>query len=83
MAPAGTSVAFTAAASGGSGSYEYRFWLLTGSTWTMVQDYSTSATWNWNTAGVAPGYYLVAVHSRNVGSTPASEAGNTYNYLVQ
>jgi len=83
MAPAGTSVVFTAAASGGSGSYQYRFWLLTGSTWTMVQDYSSSAIWTWNTTGVVPGYYLVAVHSRTVGSTASSEAGNTYNYLVQ
>ena len=38
-------VIFTAEGSGGSGSYEYRFWLDSGSGWTIEQEYSASNTW--------------------------------------
>ncbi len=79
--PSGDNVVFTAAAGGGSGNYQYRFWLLTNGVWSIVQDYSTDSTWTWDTAGVTAGDYLVAVHSRSVGSTTASEAGATLNYL--
>jgi N-acetylmuramoyl-L-alanine amidase len=37
----------------------YRFWIfdLTANRWSMVQDYSTNDTYNWNTAGIANGDY--------------------------
>ncbi len=79
----GTQVTFTGVASGGSGTYEYRFWLLTNGTWSIVQDYSSASTWTWNTAGVAAGDYLIAVHSRSAGSTSPSEAGATNAFVLQ
>jgi len=81
--PAGDNVVFTAAASGGTGSYEYRFWLYSGGTWSVVQAYSSNPTWTWNTAGVAPGSYLIAVHARNAGSTAFSELGTTTTFTLQ
>ena len=53
----GRAITFTAGGSGGSESYEYKFLLKTGSTWSVVQDYSTSNTFAWNTAGLAAGTY--------------------------
>jgi hypothetical protein len=54
---------------GGGGGYgyganigTYRFWELDpGSRWSMVQDYSTQNTFNWPTAGLAPGVYNMEV----------------------
>jgi hypothetical protein len=43
----GTTVTFTAAGSGSAAGYSYQFWLFNGTTWTMVQDWSTTATWAW------------------------------------
>ncbi len=51
------SVLWTAAASGGVGSYEYQFWLYNGSSWSIGQAYSSTATWTWNTTALAPGTY--------------------------
>ena len=82
--PAGDNIVFTAAASGGSGSYEYQFLLLTGGTWSVVQNYSSTPTWTWNTAaGVAPGTYLIAVHARNAGSSASSELGTSTPFTLQ
>jgi hypothetical protein len=46
----GTQVAFTAEAVGGSGSYEYKFWVRHSEdkTWHIVQDYSSSQDFIWN-----------------------------------
>jgi hypothetical protein len=58
---AGTTVTLTATASGCS-SPLYRFWRLDpGGGWTMVQDYSATATYAWNTTGLANGTYSFAV----------------------
>ncbi|MGE0918625.1 Ig-like domain-containing protein, partial [Trichlorobacter lovleyi] len=66
----GTPVTFTVAASGGSGNYEYKFFLRTpGGVLAAVRDYSTTPTWNWSTSGLAAGTYQLVVHARNVGST--------------
>jgi len=80
---AGPAVTFSAGGAGGSGSYEYQFWLNNGSSWTMVQDYSTTSSWDWNTAGLAPGSYAVQVNVRNSGSTVLPyEAATNVNYLL-
>jgi hypothetical protein len=81
--PAGDNVVFTAVASGGSGNYEYRFWLLKNGAWSIVQDYSTDSTWTWDTSVEIAGDYLVAVHSRNVGSAVPSEAGASFMFTLQ
>ena len=70
---AGTTIVLTGSA-GCQGSPQYRFWVrdLTGR-WTIVQDFSASGTFSWNTTGLAPGTYGLEVDVRNQGSTAAYE----------
>src|SRR5205085_1662663 len=42
--PAGTTITFTASASSGVSPYQYKWWIYNGSIWTMVQDWSSTAT---------------------------------------
>ncbi|MEW6489712.1 MAG: multicopper oxidase domain-containing protein [Thermodesulfobacteriota bacterium] len=79
---AGAQVTFTAAAAGGSGTYEYRFWLKTGATWAVVQPYGASDTWEWNTTGLPDGTYYVQVDARNAGSTATREAAKVLAYVL-
>ncbi|OGW34368.1 MAG: hypothetical protein A2X58_02345 [Nitrospirae bacterium GWC2_56_14] len=65
----GTQVFFTGAAAGGTGFYEYQFWLHNGIAWKKVQDFSSNAIWNWDTATAAPGTYRIQVNARTVGTT--------------
>jgi uncharacterized protein YkwD len=73
-APAGTSVNFTASASGCATNPLYQFWLLApGSTnWTIARAYSSTATFSWSTAGLATGSYRYTVWARDASSTGAS-----------
>ncbi len=68
---------WTATASGGSGTYEYRFWtynLATGAV-TMVKDYTVPGnSWTWDTTSLTPGMYYVAVWARSAGSAAEWEA---------
>ena len=68
----GTSVTFTATATGCPNPM-YEFWKLApgSSTWTLAQAYSTSATLNWNTAGLAIGNYSFSVWARDATSPGA------------
>jgi len=69
-APVGMVVSVTAHASGCANPL-YQFWILRpgASSWQMVQVYSTSATWQWNTSGAPVGAYVVAVWARDSTST--------------
>lgn len=70
----GTSVTFSATATG-CPNPTFKFWLLPpGGSWTVVQDYSSTSTWTWNTAGLAAGTYQLDVYARNAGSAAAYEA---------
>jgi len=80
---AGTSVTFTAGGIGGSGNYEYKFWIKTGGVWAVVQDYSTTNTFDWNTTGLTPGTYRAQVNVRNVGSSAKSEAVLGMGYVIK
>jgi IPT/TIG domain/Cysteine-rich secretory protein family len=73
----GTSVTFTAAASGCPHPL-YQFWLLApgSSTWQIKQPYSSIATFSWNTSGMPSGSYLYTVWARDSGST-----GTACSYL--
>ncbi|MHB8773463.1 MAG: phage tail protein [Syntrophales bacterium] len=81
--PVGTVITFTAAASGGSGSYQYYFtYRNPAGTWTVGQVYSATATWTWNTAGLAAGTYVIQVWARNAGSTASYEAYKSLSYIL-
>jgi FtsP/CotA-like multicopper oxidase with cupredoxin domain len=80
---AGTAVTFTAAGQGGSGDYQYRFWLKTGPTWAIVQNYGAAGTWQWTTGAAAPGTYFVQVDVRSAGSTANRDAARVMSYTIE
>jgi hypothetical protein len=73
---------FTATGSGGTGTYEYQFFLFDGTTWTTVQPYTASNTWAWNTTGVTPGTYTVDVYVRSAGSSAAKDSEVAISYQI-
>ncbi len=60
----GTTVTFSAAAAGGTPPYQYKWWVFNGSTWTISQNWSTSATFAWRPT-TANANYQVRVWVRN------------------
>ena len=76
----GTTVTITGSAIC-AGTPTYRFWVGVNGMWTIVQDYSTTNTFSWNTTGVAQGLYGLEVDVRDQGSTIAYEkvANMTYS----
>ena len=66
--PVGSSVTFTALATGGAAPYQYKWWIYDGANWVVRRDWSTSSTWTW-TPTVANVSYRVAVWVRNAGSS--------------
>ncbi len=66
---AGAPSTWTAAAVGGTGAPEFRYWLysVASGMWTMVRDYAASPSWTWMPA--AAGQYAVQVWGRSNGST--------------
>jgi hypothetical protein len=66
--PVGTPVTFTAVATGGTAPYQYKWWLFDGSSWTVVQNWTTSNTFAWTPTAPGTGY-RVGVWIRNAGST--------------
>ena len=81
---AGTIITLNAGGSGGSQSYEYKFLYktATATTYTVGQEYSTSNTFAWNTAGLAPDTYTIVVYVRNAGSFLPSEAYKFLSYAI-
>jgi hypothetical protein len=77
----GTPVTITASASGCSNP-RYEFWILApGASWTIVQTYSSTATFSWNTTGLPAGIYRYSVWVRDNSSAAAYDAyfpGTTY-----
>jgi hypothetical protein len=73
----GTSITFTASASGCPHPL-YQFWILRpgSSTWQIVAPYSTAATFEWNTTGLPAGKYLYTVWARD-----SSSSGTSCSYL--
>jgi len=65
------------------GTPNYRFWIQPPSgNWTMVQDYSTSSTYSWNTSGLAAGTYGLDVWVRDQGATSSYETYAYTTYVV-
>ena len=80
----GQKIAFTATASGGSGSYEYYFTVHNPNTgaWITGQAYSGKSSWSWDTTGLGTGTYTVQVWARSVGSVAPYEAYQSYSYTL-
>ncbi len=71
---AGTSVQLNAAATVCPDA-TYEFWVQApGGQWTVVQSFSSSSTFTWNTTSLAPGTYLFDVWVREAGSTAQYDA---------
>ncbi len=77
------SVTFTAHATGGSGKYEYRFWLngpSTGNVWKVARDYGASDAYAW--IPVQQGSYSVWVYARDAaGGGPEASSSMTFDIL--
>jgi hypothetical protein len=80
----GAVISFTAAATGGTGSYEYYFMFRNPKTgvWTIGQAYSGNPVWQWNTTGIDTGTYSIQVWARSAGSTVAYEAWTGVSYAI-
>src|SRR2546428_11715622 len=59
----GTTVTLTATATACS-SPQFLFWVKANGIWSVVQDWSTSAIFSWNTTSLAPGSYVVEADAR-------------------
>lgn len=78
----GEGVVVTANATGDSGSYDYKFWLLNPATgmWEIVQDYGKGNVLNWST--MTPGTYTFTVYAKNLGSNAGYEAIKRISVVV-
>ena len=65
--PVNTAITFTAAATGGSAPYEYKWWVEKGGAWTVGQAWAAGNTFPWTPTGW--GAYTLQVWVRNSGST--------------
>ena len=54
-ATAGTTITWTAGATGGTAPLEYQFWRQDSGTWIMVQDYSAMNSYTWITTAAGHG----------------------------
>ena len=75
LQPVGTPITWTATVTGGSGSYEYRFWRRTTGPYAIVRDYGPSASFTWTPGPTDVGTHEMAVWVRNAGSGALVEAG--------
>jgi hypothetical protein len=69
---AGTSITFTAGATGGRGPYQFKWLILKGTTWTVVSNWSSSNTYTWSPT--TTGGHRVAVWARD--ATTIADVGN-------
>jgi len=76
--PPGSSMNFTATASGGAAPYQFKWWLWNGATWTVLGDWSTSNTFAWTSGSPNPNY-RVGVWVRSVGETADQPSGAPAN----
>jgi hypothetical protein len=76
----GTPVTLTGSASGCANPL-YEFWMLApgSSTWQLVQGYSTSAVYHWNSTGALAGTEHFSVWARDANSAGTPSLGSSYD----
>ncbi len=73
--PSGTSVTWTAAASGGTaGPLQYQFWRWSSTGWVMARDYSPVNSYTWTPTASDVGDHALQVWVRSAGSSVAYES---------
>jgi len=78
----GTQVLLTASSTCPGSKVEYRFWIKDpGGRWSMVQDFSTTTTYNWIHTSIV-GTYALEVDVRDQGSAEAYEAVFNMSYTT-
>jgi len=70
----GQPVTWSATGSSTKGPLEYRFWMLSGGSWRMVQDYSPSPSFSWVPNWADQGPHFLQVWARTVGTAGQYEA---------
>ena len=73
-ASAGTTITWTAGATGGTAPLEYQFWRQNSGTWVMVRDYSPLNSYAWITTAVDVGQHAIQARVRSIGSASAYES---------
>jgi cell wall-associated protease len=68
----GTSITFTASASGGTGPYQFKWWLFDGEVWTVARNWGSSSTYAWTPTQTGSDY-VIGVWVRD--STMRSDIG--------
>ncbi len=77
----GAHVTFTATASGCTHANPlYEFWMLNGTSWQVVQGWSTIATFDWDTTGKPAGVYQFGVWVRDAASPGIKDGGSMGRY---
>jgi len=76
-AAAGTTITWTAGATGGTAPLEYQFWRQDAGIWRMVQDYRSLNTYTWPTTASDIGQHAVQARVRSGGATIPYEAQMT------
>jgi hypothetical protein len=71
--PAGTSITFTASVTGGTGSYESRWYVWDGATWNYLRGWAAGLSYTWTPAS-GNADYVIAVHVRNAGEAWVSSS---------
>jgi hypothetical protein len=78
---ADTTINFTAVAAGGTAPYQFKWWIKNATSWTVAQDWSSTATLSWRP--MVAGTYMVAVWARSAGVTDdASQAMAQVSYSI-
>jgi hypothetical protein len=80
--PVGTTVTWTAAASGGQAPYEFQWALYDGVTWTTVSGWQSSNTFVWTPSSSNPAYQ-VAARARGSWNTGPRELATVRPFAIQ
>jgi hypothetical protein len=77
--PAGTTINFTAATKGGVAPIQYKWWVYTGTAWSLVKNWSTSNIYSWTPT--VPGSFKMLVWVRSNGNTVDEPENNAYGVV--